>query len=267
MVIVSGNWRCYTTWVSRWIAEQGGWNYITEPYHLEGPAMKQCRATSFRLMLQGSQRVLNRYPGHNDKPDDEDAVLVRALFREMPHAFGDVQLAKIVQLPYWRLMRQVWSDCRIVFLERRLRSWLSSMARAHVVRNIVLSETIWADEPPWVPVAKEIAEREADVSRLAMYTLACYHLLRQEYNLRTLHEELGNDWLHVEGEQLMSQYEIEMPRLLAYCGLPIPKDDDLYLAAIPPGRTWNGQPWGWRDCCEVEDACKAHHDLIHEVVG
>lgn len=268
MVIVSGNWRCFTTWVSRWLAGHGDWPFVCEPYNVDTPDFRRCVGSAFHTLLLANTRLLHRYPGHNDKPDAEDREVVRALLREMPGAFGNARLAKIVLLPYWREMREVWPDCRVVFMQRRLRSWLAGAARAHVVRNIILGETLWGSDPPWVPLAKTIAQREGDVSRLAIYTLGCYHLVRQQYNLKTLREELGNDWLCVEGEQLTSQYELEMPRLLDYCDAPIPENgDQIYLEALPPGRTWNGQPWGWRDCCEVEAAINLHRDLVREAVA
>lgn len=267
MVIVSGNWRCFTTWVSTWLAQHGDWPFVMEPCHIDTAVFRNCADMGWRRLVEANAHLLHRYPGHNEEPDAEACEIIRALLDGMPDAYGGARLAKVIQLPYWRLMREVWPDCRIVFMRRRLRSWLAAAARAHVVRNIILEETLWAPDPPWVPLAKTIARREGDCSRLAIYTLGCYHLVRQQYNLKTLREELGNEWLCVEGEQLTSQYELEMPRLLDYCGAPPPNPDDLYTEAMPPGRTWNGQPWGWRDCCEVEAAINLHRDLVREAVA
>ena len=266
MVIVSGNWRCFTTWTTRLVAEHGNWPFVNEPFNLDAPSQAARGGVGFRRLAEANAGLLHRYPGCNEHPDAEAQEIILALFDEIDSAFGHFEVIQLTRLLHWRLMRVAWPDCKVVYMRRRLRSWLAAVARAHVVRNVIIGDTLWGENPPWLPLAREISGRENDRSRLAIYTLGCYHLVRQQYNLKTLREEVGDDWLCVEGEQLSSQYEVEMPRLLAYCDASIPDEDEMYLAAIPPGRTWNGQPWGWRDCCEVEEAINRHRDLVRGAV-
>lgn len=262
MIVVSGNWRSYTGWTADLVARAGDLRVAHEALNPVWHDPKPPWPRWFADTVAEVWPLALRPAGHNGPTPHEEEAL-RRLYSGVAEVYGGVDVVRLMYHPYWRLMRQVWPRCRIVYLSRRLRSWLSCVVRAPAAFDLVLSQA--EEHPPWRACGETVARRAEDPERLALYLLGCYHVARSTHNLRCLREELGDDWLQCDGEQLCAQYEVEMPRLLDHCGVPIPDVTELRSWADPPSRVWPG-PWGWRDCCEVAEAVEAHRHLIEEAV-
>lgn len=262
MIIVSGNWRSYTGWAARLVGLAGDLRVVHEPlnpaWHDPSPEWPRWFAGTVAEM---EPAALRRPRENGLSPHQEEAV--RRLYAGITEVYGGVDVARVMYHQHWRLMRQVWPGCRVVYLTRRLRSWLSCVVRAPAPYDVILGQA--EAHLPWRTCGETVARRAGDPERLALYIIGCYHVARQTHTLRCLREELGDDWLQCDGEQLCAQYELEMPRLLDYCGIPVPNVHHLRTWADPPKRAWPG-PWGWRDCCEVAEAVEAHRHLIEEAV-
>lgn len=262
MIVISGNWRSYTGWTARLVAEAGDARVVHEPLNPAWHRPDVPWPQWFADTIAEVEPLALRRPGHEGlTPHEEEAI--RRLYAGIAEVYGGVGVARIMYWQHWRLMRQVWPGCRVVYLTRRLRSWLSCVVRAPAPYEVVLGQA--EGHPPWRAAGETIARRVEDPERVALYIIACYHVARTTHNLRCLREELGDDWLEVDGEHLAAQYEIEMPRLLDHCGIPVLDVATLHSWAGPPARKWPG-PWTWRDCCEVADAVEAHRHLIEEAV-
>lgn len=254
MIIVAGNWRCYTSWTARLIAEIGGLSVAHEPFNARWHEPQVDWPVWFGGLLREKAELLVRGLGRNESIPAEDEAAVLELMRAMPEVYGGIGVARLMYLHYWTLMRRAWPGCRIVYMRRRLRSWLSSVARAPKALEVVLDELIPSPEDLDQKLQVE------DPERRLLYAGACYHLAKQEFALQTLAQETEGDYLVVDGEQLCAQYEVEMPRLLDYCGLPVPDVSELAHHRVPPARRWNWR-WDWRDVCEVAERVEAGYSV------
>ncbi|GAH84327.1 unnamed protein product, partial [marine sediment metagenome] len=203
MIIVAGNWRCYTSWTARLIAEIGGLCVAHEPFNARWHEPVVDWPVWFGALLREKQHLLHRYPGWNEQLDDDDQAVVRELLRAMPEIYGGADVARLMHLHYWSLMREVWPGCPVVYCARRLRSWLSAIARVPPAMQVVMGP--YPGRPAWPVEARRLAT--GDDGRLPLYVAACYHLTRQRFNLGRLREELGDQFLVIDGEHLSAQYE------------------------------------------------------------
>lgn len=82
----------------------------------------------------------------------------------------------------------------------------------------------WQCGRPWDGIADEWAQMIGtdEPLRRKLLTLAAYYKAMTTFRDVLLWRELGGDYLGVDYEQLTGSYEIEMPRLFGYCGIPVP---------------------------------------------
>ena len=271
MIIVHGEMRCGTTWVATMLSRIGDLSVVHEPCNPEWhkadwipdpqtPKMfLKAWTDEVREFFTGACDLWWRHPWHNNETTEEMVQRVREVFRYTEEAYPGVQIQKHMLLPYFREMRAVWPGCTIVYMRRRLASWLSAVWRTETVRNMILYAR-WGCGRPWDILVDWFASEMGtdEPLRRKLLTLAAYYDAMTSFREVLLERDLGGDYLGVDYEHLTGSYEIEMPRLFGYCGIPIPGPDKLYelAGAVPRSKMDPGLIRAIHDVSEfVETFC------------
>lgn len=271
MIIVHGEMRCGTTWCAQMLSRVGNLGVVHEPYNPEWhksdwipdpetpKLFRKAWSDWQRDVFTSVSDLWFRLPYRNNETTREMSRRVKHVFEFSKEAYPDVQIQKNMLLPYFSEMREVWPDCKIVYIRRRLASWLSAVWRSEIVRNMVLYSD-WQCGQPWDGIADEWAHviGTDEPLRRKLLTLAAYYDAMTSFRELLLERELGGDYLGVDYEHLTGSYEIEMPRLFGYCGIPIPGADKLYelAGAVPRAKMDPGLIRAIHDVSEfVETFC------------
>jgi hypothetical protein len=280
MIVVSGLPRSGTTFVAEVLAEISGKRMCYEPFNVEllqhGKDYPGACAAEFAEYCAKYDRYRNRYEGHNDEPPDPafDLPAIIEAYQRMHAAYSPTPcIHKIMFWQYWGAMRHIWPDCKIVYVRRRLQSWLACIVRSSNgeaypdFKGVLgwLNSPYWPQmgpsekanaPPPWLALGEYWAEDGDDAGRKPLYVAAAYWTLSSEAQLRTLAWETDGDCLVVDYEALTANYEVEAVRLFDYCGIECaPETVGRFLRQ--PRRSWAGiAPFGAMDVAIVAERVK-----------
>jgi len=272
MIIVSGLPRSGTTFVAKLVADLLRTRLCYEPFNAplsEDYAGRPACPERLAAYLREHERYAHRYIGHNDGPPDPqtDVKIIRTAYILMRDSYPPSGVYKIMFWQWFGIMRELWPDCRIVYVTRRLQSWLASVVRSRngestpVYVGVLdqLNNPTWPygeeKHAPWIALGKAWAsEGNADLEPL--YVAAAYYRLSLEAQLKALHNE-ANEFIIVDYEALTANYEVEAARLFAYCGIKAaPHECERLL--VQPKRTFGGIRFTPLDLAQVVEDVQNH---------
>lgn len=257
MVIVSGLMRAGTTWVARMLAEEGQVPVVQEPTNPEAARHGDetfVPTQSYMRALSRTRALTHRHPGHNEELSAEDRAEVRSVYRWTRGQCWGAGVIKLMHLLYWDIIRETWPEARLVYVERRLTSWLSAVARTNwdgteIAHGISFRGWDYIQDAPWERMARGMCGEEDRL--LPLFEAACYWRVLTGFRREVINREWGSDWLSVDYEALTASYCTEMPRLFGYCGIQGVTALRQRVLAEPPMRGWYACAWSWEDVVEV----------------
>jgi hypothetical protein len=247
MIVVSGVLRSGTTWLAGVMGSISGLQVANEPHNI--PAGYNTFPDWWHDANLEMSYLWHRYGDHNRAVTPEMHRDIVPLFEELPAAFPGVGMAKIMIMPYWREMLEAWPDCKIVYLRRRLRSWLSCVARREWSLEMC-SNADWGGYEPWQSRGDELAGEHEDLAPL--YRACCLHDIFLTTHLQTLEQEAPGRFILIDYEALTASYDVEWERLCAFCEIPVPRHAELLGLALPVKRQWETR-FGAREVNVVVD--------------